>query len=82
MMVGMFRHLHLKVSLLRPMLKQIFNTQVPLKELSAKNPAFTSTSFKKFLRNHEIQQFLTSAHHPQTNAKNELVYQSIVNRLK
>lgn len=63
-------------------LKQIFNIQVPNKLLSDRNAAFTASRFKKFLRNYNIKQLLTSAHHPQTNGKVERVNQSIVTRLK
>lgn len=63
-------------------LKQLFNIQIPEKILTDRNAAFTSSKFKKFLRNSNIKHLLTSAHHPQTNGKVERVNSSIVTRLK
>ena len=63
-------------------LKQVFQVQVPEKLLSDRNAAFTSPRFKKFLRNYNTKQLLTSSHHPQTNGKVERVNQSIVSKLK
>ncbi|GFW48624.1 transposon Tf2-6 polyprotein [Trichonephila clavipes] len=63
-------------------LKQVFQIQIPETLLTDRNGAFTSSRFKKFLRNYNIKQLLTTAHHPQTNGKNELVNQSLVTRLK
>ncbi|GBO21470.1 Transposon Tf2-11 polyprotein [Araneus ventricosus] len=50
-------------------LKQIFQIQVPVKLLTDRNAAFTSSRFKKFLRNYNVKHLLTTAHHPQTNGK-------------
>lgn len=63
-------------------LKQVFNIQVPQQLLSDRNGAFTSSRFKKFLRNYKIKQRLTTAHHPQCNGKIERANQNIVTRLK
>ncbi|GBL66814.1 Transposon Tf2-6 polyprotein [Araneus ventricosus] len=63
-------------------LKQIFQIQVPVKLLTDRNAAFTSSRFKKFLRNYNFKHLLTTAHHPQTNGKVERVNQSLVTRLK
>ncbi|GBM28454.1 Transposon Tf2-9 polyprotein [Araneus ventricosus] len=63
-------------------LKQIFQIQVPVKLLTDRNAAFTSSRFKKFLRNYNVKHLLTTAHHPQTNGKVERVNQSLVTRLK
>ncbi|GBL95464.1 Transposon Tf2-9 polyprotein [Araneus ventricosus] len=63
-------------------LKQVFQIQVPTKLLSDRNGAFTSSKFKRFLRNYNVQHLLTSSHHPQTNGKCERVNQSIVTKLK
>ncbi|GFU31052.1 transposon Ty3-I Gag-Pol polyprotein [Trichonephila clavipes] len=37
--------------------------------------------FKRFLRNYNVKQLLTTSHHPQTNGKCERVNQSIVSKL-
>ncbi|GBO27396.1 Transposon Tf2-9 polyprotein [Araneus ventricosus] len=63
-------------------LKQIFQIHVPVKLLTDRNAAFTSSRFKKFLRNYNVKHLLTTAHHPQTNGKVERVNQSLVTRLK
>ncbi|GBN88869.1 hypothetical protein AVEN_150975-1 [Araneus ventricosus] len=63
-------------------LKQDFQIQVPTKLLSDRNGAFTSSKFKRFLRNYNVKHLLTSSHHPQTNGKCERVNQSIVTKLK
>ncbi|GBL94051.1 Transposon Ty3-I Gag-Pol polyprotein [Araneus ventricosus] len=63
-------------------LKQVFQIQVPTKLLSDRNSAFTSSKFKRFLRNYNVKHLLTSSHHPQTNGKCERVNQSIVTKLK
>ncbi|GBN91865.1 Transposon Tf2-9 polyprotein [Araneus ventricosus] len=63
-------------------LKQVFQIQVPTKLLSDRNGAFTSSKFKRFLRNYNVKHLLTSSHHPQTNGKCERVNQSIVTKLK
>ncbi|GBN80895.1 Transposon Tf2-6 polyprotein [Araneus ventricosus] len=63
-------------------LKQIFQIQVPVKLLTDRNAAFTSSRFKKFLRNYNVKHLLTTAHHPQTKGKVERVNQSLVTRLK
>ncbi|GFW56719.1 transposon Tf2-6 polyprotein [Trichonephila clavipes] len=63
-------------------LKQVFQIQIPEKLLTDRNGAFTSSRFKKYLRNYNIKQLLTTAHHPQTNGKNERANQSLVTRHK
>ncbi|GFU48285.1 transposable element Tcb2 transposase [Trichonephila clavipes] len=63
-------------------LKQVFQIQIPEKSLTDRNGAFTSSRFKKFLRNYNIKHLLTTAHPPQTNGKNERVHPSLVTRLK
>ncbi|GFS78883.1 transposon Tf2-11 polyprotein [Trichonephila clavipes] len=63
-------------------LKQVFKIQITEKLLIDRKDAFTSSRFKKFLRNYYIKHLLTTAHHPQTNGKNERVNQSLVTRLK
>ncbi|GFV22789.1 transposon Tf2-11 polyprotein [Trichonephila clavipes] len=63
-------------------LKQVFQIQIPEKLLTDRNGAFTSSRFKKFLRNYNIKHLLTTAHHPQTNGKNERFNQYLVTRLK
>ncbi|GBL72710.1 Pro-Pol polyprotein [Araneus ventricosus] len=61
-------------------LKQVFQIQVPTKLLSDRSGAFTSSKFKRFLRNCNVKHLLTSSHHPQTNGKCERVNQSIVTK--
>ncbi|XP_054721298.1 uncharacterized protein LOC129231077 [Uloborus diversus] len=63
-------------------LKQVFSVQVPKSTLSDKNPAFTSSHFKKFLKHNKIKQLLTTAHRPECNGKVERLNQTIVTRLK
>ncbi|GFS65851.1 transposon Tf2-9 polyprotein [Trichonephila clavipes] len=48
-------------------LKQLFQIQIPNKLLTDRNGAFTSSRFKRFLRNYNVKQLLTTSHHPQTN---------------
>ncbi|GFW34770.1 transposon Tf2-8 polyprotein [Trichonephila clavipes] len=48
-------------------LKQLFQIQIPNKLLTDRNVAFTSSRFKRFLRNYYVKQLLTTSHHPQTN---------------
>ncbi|GFY09974.1 transposon Tf2-11 polyprotein [Trichonephila clavipes] len=47
-------------------LKQLFQIQIPIKLLTDRNGALTSSRFKRFLRNYNVKQ-LTTSHHPQTN---------------
>ncbi|GFX10289.1 transposon Ty3-G Gag-Pol polyprotein [Trichonephila clavipes] len=42
----------------------------------------TLREFKRFLRNYNVKQLLTTSHHPQTNGKCERVNQSIVTKLR
>ncbi|GFT74729.1 transposon Tf2-11 polyprotein [Trichonephila clavipes] len=63
-------------------LKQLFQIQIPSKLLTDRNGAFTSSRFKRFLRNYNVKQLLTTSHHPQTNGKCERVNQSIVAKLR
>ncbi|GFW39731.1 hypothetical protein TNCV_3189021 [Trichonephila clavipes] len=63
-------------------LKQLFQIQIPSKLLTDRNGAFTSSRFKRFLRNYNVKQLLTTSHHPQTNGKCERVNQSIVTKLR
>lgn len=63
-------------------LKQIIQIQVPDNILTDRNAAFTSSRFKRFLRNYKIKHLLTSSHRPETNGKVERVNQTIVTRLK
>ncbi|GFX67844.1 transposon Tf2-11 polyprotein [Trichonephila clavipes] len=63
-------------------LKQLFQIQTPIKLLTDRNGAFTSSRFKRFLRNYNVKQLLTTSHHPQTNGKCERVNQSIVTKLR
>ncbi|GFX83025.1 transposon Tf2-8 polyprotein [Trichonephila clavipes] len=63
-------------------LKQLFQIQIPNKLLTDRNGAFTSSRFKRFLRNYNVKQLLTTSHHPQTNGKCERVNQSIVTKLR
>ncbi|GBM23097.1 Pro-Pol polyprotein [Araneus ventricosus] len=63
-------------------LTQVFQIQVPTKLLSDRNGDFTSSKFKHFLKNYNVQNLLTSSHHSQTNGKCERVNQSIVTKLK
>ncbi|GFS70521.1 transposon Tf2-6 polyprotein [Trichonephila clavipes] len=62
-------------------LKQLFQIQISSKLLTDRNGAFTSSRFKRFLRNYNVKQLLTT-HHPQTNGKCERVNQSIVTKLR
>ncbi|GFY31809.1 transposon Ty3-G Gag-Pol polyprotein [Trichonephila clavipes] len=48
-------------------LKQLFQIQIPIKLLTDRNGAFTSSRFKRCLRNYNVKQLLTTSHHPQTN---------------
>ncbi|GFT90323.1 hypothetical protein TNCV_193241 [Trichonephila clavipes] len=63
-------------------LKQLFQIQIPSKMLTDRNGAFTSSRFKRFLRNYNVKQLLTTSHHSQTNGKCERVNQSIVTKLR
>ncbi|GFU70581.1 retrovirus-related Pol polyprotein from transposon 17.6 [Trichonephila clavipes] len=63
-------------------LKQVFQIQIPEKLLTDRNGALLLPDLKKFFRNYNIKHFLTTAHRPQTNGKNERVNQSLVTRLK
>jgi len=63
-------------------LKQIFNIQIPKQLLSDRNPSFTSSRFKKFLKIHNIKQLLTSTQRPQCNGLNERTNQTIITKLK
>ncbi|GFW00221.1 retrovirus-related Pol polyprotein from transposon 17.6 [Trichonephila clavipes] len=63
-------------------LKQLFQIQIPIKLLTDRYGAFTSSRFKRFLRNYNVKQLLTTSHHPQTNGKCERVNQSIVTKLR
>ncbi|GBO09375.1 Transposon Ty3-G Gag-Pol polyprotein, partial [Araneus ventricosus] len=55
---------------------------VPVKLLTDRNAAFTSSRFKRVLKNYNVKHLLTTAHKPQTNGKVERVNQSLVTRLK
>ncbi|UYV76905.1 hypothetical protein LAZ67_14002349 [Cordylochernes scorpioides] len=46
------------------------------------NPAFLSSKFKHFLERNNVKHLLTSAHHPETNAKVERLNSTIINRLR
>ncbi|GFX59512.1 transposon Tf2-11 polyprotein [Trichonephila clavipes] len=48
-------------------LKQLFQIQISIKLLTNRNGDFTSSRFKRFLRNYNVKQLLTTSHHPQTN---------------
>ncbi|GFW65468.1 transposon Ty3-G Gag-Pol polyprotein [Trichonephila clavipes] len=63
-------------------LRQLFQIQIPIKLLTDRNGAFTSSRFKPFLRNYNVKQLLTTSHLPQTNGKCERVKQSIVTKLR
>ncbi|GFY10004.1 transposon Ty3-G Gag-Pol polyprotein [Trichonephila clavipes] len=63
-------------------LKQLFQIQIPIKLLTDRNGALTSSRFKRFLRNYNVKQLLTTSHHPQTNGKWDRVNQSIVTKLR
>ncbi|GFS61133.1 transposon Tf2-9 polyprotein [Trichonephila clavipes] len=63
-------------------LKQLFRIQIFIKLLTDRNGAFTSSRFKRFLRNYNVKQLLTTSHHPQRNGKCERVNQSIVTKLR
>ncbi|UYV83466.1 K02A2.6-like [Cordylochernes scorpioides] len=63
-------------------LKTIFQTHSPKLIISDRAPAFLSSRFKKFLKQHNVKHLLTSSHNPQTNAKVERLNSTIVNRLR
>ncbi|GFU80115.1 transposon Tf2-11 polyprotein [Trichonephila clavipes] len=63
-------------------LKQLFQIQILSKLLTDRNGAFTSSRLKRFLRNYNVKQLLTTSHHPQTNGKCVRVNQSIVTKLR
>ncbi|GBN69077.1 Transposon Tf2-6 polyprotein [Araneus ventricosus] len=55
-------------------LKQIFQIQVPVKLLTDRNGAFTSSRFKKFVGNYNVKHLLTTAHHPQRRAESYIFF--------
>ena len=61
-------------------LSQIFKIQITKSNFSDRNPSFTSSPFKKFLKNNK--QLLTTAHRAQTNGKVECLKQTIVIQLR
>ncbi|GFW95065.1 transposon Ty3-G Gag-Pol polyprotein [Trichonephila clavipes] len=61
-------------------LKQLFRIQIPIKLLTDRNGVFTSSRFKRFLRNYNVKQLLITSYHLQTNGKCERVNQSIVTK--
>ncbi|GFY05619.1 transposon Tf2-6 polyprotein [Trichonephila clavipes] len=63
-------------------LKQLFKIKIPIKLLTDRNGAFTSSRFKCFLRNYNVKQLLTTSHHTRTNGKCERVNQSVVTKLR
>ncbi|UYV84721.1 hypothetical protein LAZ67_X003197 [Cordylochernes scorpioides] len=63
-------------------LKILFQINKPEILITDRNAAFLSNNFKQFLGKNNVKHLLTSAHHPETNAKIERLNSTIINRLR
>ncbi|UYV78642.1 K02A2.6-like, partial [Cordylochernes scorpioides] len=63
-------------------LKNLFQINKPEILITDRNAAFLSNKFKHFLEKNNVKHLLTSAHHPETNAKVERLNSTIINRLR
>ncbi|UYV61752.1 K02A2.6-like [Cordylochernes scorpioides] len=63
-------------------LKNLFQINKPEILITDRNAAFLSNKFKQFLGKNNVKHLLTSAHHPETNAKVERLNSTIINRLR
>ncbi|UYV64632.1 hypothetical protein LAZ67_3001404 [Cordylochernes scorpioides] len=63
-------------------LRNLFQINKPEILITDRNAAFLSNKFKHFLDRNNVNHLLTSAHHPETNAKVERLNSTIINRLR
>ncbi|UYV72011.1 hypothetical protein LAZ67_9001548, partial [Cordylochernes scorpioides] len=63
-------------------LKNLFQINKPEILITDRNAAFLSNKLKHFLEKNNVKHLLTSAHHPETNAKVERLNSTIINRLR
>ncbi|UYV85121.1 K02A2.6-like [Cordylochernes scorpioides] len=63
-------------------LRNLFQINKPEILITDRNAAFLSNKFKHFLDRNNVKHLLTSAHHPETNAKVERLNSTIINRLR
>ncbi|UYV64980.1 hypothetical protein LAZ67_3002639 [Cordylochernes scorpioides] len=63
-------------------LRNVFQINKPEILITDRNAAFLSNKFKHFSDRNNVKHLLTSAHHPETNAKVERLNYTIINRLR